>query len=131
MPVSPVFLAALVQTGLSPSTPPRDLFVVFASLATRVVSGGSRRMAVLAALGWVIPPGQASVLRGAALRLPLAALGLRHSTSGGSLEASVTHVFFPAQPENLKDSVSAKSVEERQDAWKAKLPKEEVAELSR
>ena len=62
-----------------------------------------------------------------ALLHKLCADTFQHSTSGGSLEASVTHVFFPAQPENLKDSVSAKSVEERQDAWKAKLPKEDGA----
>jgi ParB family chromosome partitioning protein len=51
----------------------------------------------------------------------------QHSTSGTCLEASVKHVFFPAQAENLKDSSSAKAVGERHEAWKAKLPKEDRA----
>ena len=75
IPSLPRSLRSLVQTGLSPSPPPRDLFAVFALLAARVVSGISRRIAVLAALGREIPLRQASALRGAALRLPLAAPG--------------------------------------------------------
>ena len=50
----------------------------------------------------------------------------RHSASGTCLEASVKHVFFPVQAENLKDSASAKSVSERHEAWKAHLPKDEA-----
>jgi ParB family chromosome partitioning protein len=44
------------------------------------------------------------------------------SASGGCLEASVRHVFFPAQPDHLKDSVSAKSVAERHEGWKVDVP---------
>jgi len=46
----------------------------------------------------------------------------RVSASGGCLEASVRHVFFPAQADDLKDSASARSVDERQKAWAADLP---------
>jgi len=49
----------------------------------------------------------------------------RHSASGTCLEASVKHVFFPVQAENLKDSASAKSITERHEAWKADVPKDE------
>jgi ParB family transcriptional regulator, chromosome partitioning protein len=41
----------------------------------------------------------------------------RHSTGNGDcLQASVRHVFFPAQAADLKDSASAKSVDARQQA---------------
>jgi len=46
----------------------------------------------------------------------------RVSASGGCLEASVRHVFFPAQADDLKDSASARAVDERQKAWAADLP---------
>ncbi|MGQ3302324.1 ParB/RepB/Spo0J family partition protein [Reyranella sp.] len=49
----------------------------------------------------------------------------RHSVPGACLEASVRHVFFPAQSADLKDSSSAKAVADRHEAWKAELPKEE------
>ncbi|MCZ4288429.1 ParB/RepB/Spo0J family partition protein [Hoeflea alexandrii] len=43
-------------------------------------------------------------------------------SSPGCLEASVRHVFFPVQADDLKDSASAKSVDDRQEAWKGDLP---------
>ena len=46
----------------------------------------------------------------------------RTSSSGSCLEASVRHVFFSVQAADLKDSASAKSVAERQEAWKTDLP---------
>jgi len=46
----------------------------------------------------------------------------RVSASGGCLEVSVRHVFFPAQADDLKDSASARAVDERQKAWAADLP---------
>jgi len=49
----------------------------------------------------------------------------RHASSTGCLEASVRHVFFPVQADDLKDSPSAKSVEERQAAWQADLPSDD------
>jgi ParB family chromosome partitioning protein len=51
----------------------------------------------------------------------------RHTSSTGCLEASVRHVFFPVQADDLKDSPSAKSVNERQDAWQADLPTDDEA----
>lgn len=46
----------------------------------------------------------------------------QHLSSPGCLEASVRHVFFPVQADDLKDSASAKSVDDRQEAWKVDLP---------
>ena len=46
----------------------------------------------------------------------------QHVASPGCLEASVRHVFFPVQADDLKDSASAKFVDDRQEAWKADLP---------
>ncbi|MGH6822065.1 MAG: DNA-binding protein, partial [Methylocella sp.] len=43
------------------------------------------------------------------------------------LEASVRRVFFSVQSADLKDSPSAKAVVERQEAWKADLPRDEAA----
>lgn len=51
----------------------------------------------------------------------------RHTSSTGCLEASVRHVFFPVQADDLKDSPSAKSVEERQEAWQADMPADDDA----
>ncbi|SKA24867.1 ParB/RepB/Spo0J family partition protein [Consotaella salsifontis] len=51
----------------------------------------------------------------------------RHVSTTGCLDASVRHVFFPVQADDLKDSPSAKSVEERQQAWQGDLPADDDA----
>lgn len=51
----------------------------------------------------------------------------QHRSAPGCLEASVRHVFFPVQAEELKDSPSAKAVTERHEAWKADLPADDDA----
>ncbi|MFK4003317.1 ParB/RepB/Spo0J family partition protein [Qipengyuania sp. NPDC077563] len=43
----------------------------------------------------------------------------------GAMEAGVKHVFFPVQDEALKDSPSARAVQERHDAWAADIPKDD------
>lgn len=50
-----------------------------------------------------------------------------HGTNAGCLEASVRHVFFPVQADDLKDSASAANVAERHDGWKADLPTDDDA----
>ena len=51
----------------------------------------------------------------------------RTASSGGCLEASVRHIFFPVQAADLKDSPSAKAIATRQDDWKTDLPADEDA----
>ena len=51
----------------------------------------------------------------------------QHGGHGHCLEASVRAVQFPMQAAGLKDSQSAKSVDERHEAWKAELPKDDNA----
>lgn len=51
----------------------------------------------------------------------------QHRSATGCLEASVRHVFFPVQADELKDSPSAKAVTERHEAWKADLPADDDA----
>jgi ParB family chromosome partitioning protein len=46
----------------------------------------------------------------------------QHRSAAGCLEASVRHVFFPVQADELKDSPSAKAVTERHEAWKSDVP---------
>lgn len=46
----------------------------------------------------------------------------QHVSSLGCLEASVRQVYFPVQGDDLKDSVAAKTVDDRHEAWKADLP---------
>ncbi|MBN9281868.1 MAG: DNA-binding protein, partial [Hyphomicrobium denitrificans] len=41
----------------------------------------------------------------------------------GAMEAAVKHIFFPVQDEALKDSPSARAVQERHDAWATDIPK--------
>jgi ParB family chromosome partitioning protein len=50
-----------------------------------------------------------------------------HGVRNGCLEASVRHVFFPAQAADLKESLSARAVTERHEAWKGDLPKDSTA----
>ncbi|MBO9378805.1 DNA-binding protein [Sphingomonas histidinilytica] len=45
----------------------------------------------------------------------------------GAMEAGVKHIFFPVQDEALKDSPSARAVQERHDAWAADIPKDDDA----
>src|SRR3546814_15243004 len=45
----------------------------------------------------------------------------------GAMEAGVKHIFFPVQDDALKDSPSARAVQERHDAWAADLPKDDDA----
>lgn len=51
----------------------------------------------------------------------------RHTAPTGCLEASVRHVFFPAQPEELKDSDSARAVNERHERWGDHVPDDDQA----
>ncbi|MFG1314641.1 ParB/RepB/Spo0J family partition protein [Xanthobacter autotrophicus] len=51
----------------------------------------------------------------------------QHRSMTGCLEAGVRHVFFPAQADDLKDSLSAKTIAERQEAWKQDIPAEDDA----
>jgi len=51
----------------------------------------------------------------------------RMSSHGECLEAFVHHISFPVQAADLKDSPSAKSIAERQEAWKADLPLDDQA----
>jgi ParB family chromosome partitioning protein len=48
-------------------------------------------------------------------------------SAASCLEAGVRHVFFPAQADDLKDSLSAKTVTERHEAWKADVPADDEA----
>ena len=45
----------------------------------------------------------------------------------GAMEAGVKHVFFPAQDDALKDSPSARAVQDRHAAWAAEIPKDDNA----
>lgn len=45
----------------------------------------------------------------------------------GAMEAGVKHIFFPVQDETLKDSPSARAVQDRHDAWASDIPKDDDA----
>ena len=42
-------------------------------------------------------------------------------------QAQVRHIFFPAQAEELGDSLSVKSVDERNEHWKSRIPADDTA----
>ena len=48
-------------------------------------------------------------------------------SANGVLEAQVRHIFFPAQSEELGDSLSVKSVDERNEFWKSRVPADDTA----
>ncbi len=45
----------------------------------------------------------------------------------GAMEAGVKHIFFPVQDAPLKDSPSARAVQDRHAAWAGDIPKEDDA----
>jgi ParB family chromosome partitioning protein len=49
-----------------------------------------------------------------------------HPTGAGCLEASVRHIFFPAQTAELKDSLSARAVDERRESWGDRIPADDA-----
>ncbi|TAH68519.1 MAG: DNA-binding protein [Rhodopseudomonas palustris] len=49
----------------------------------------------------------------------------RFATCSGCMEIAIRTPMMPAQAAGLNDSVSAKAVEARHDAWKVRLPREE------
>jgi ParB family transcriptional regulator, chromosome partitioning protein len=49
----------------------------------------------------------------------------RFASSGSCLQIAIHTPTFPAQSPGLKESVSAKAIEARHEAWKARLPSEE------
>jgi ParB family chromosome partitioning protein len=51
----------------------------------------------------------------------------QHTHSTGCLEARVNHVYFPVQPEALKDSPAARSVAERHERWGDHAPADDQA----
>lgn len=62
-----------------------------------------------------------------ALLHKLVADTFHHRSAHGVLEAQVRHVFFPAQAEDLGESLSAKSVDHRHGAWSSRIPADEDA----
>ncbi|MEQ8451609.1 ParB/RepB/Spo0J family partition protein [Roseivivax sediminis] len=51
----------------------------------------------------------------------------RRTAPTGCLEASVRHVFFSAQPEELKDSAAAREIAERHERWGDHVPADDQA----
>ncbi|MGN8119263.1 ParB/RepB/Spo0J family partition protein [Labrys sp. 22185] len=51
----------------------------------------------------------------------------QHRSTTGCLEASIRHVFFPAQADDLKDSPSAKAIAERHQGWIQEIPDGDAA----
>ncbi len=51
----------------------------------------------------------------------------QHRATPGCLEATVRHVFFPVQAEDLKESPSAKAVAERHAVWQRDMPGDDNA----
>src|SRR3546814_5519978 len=48
----------------------------------------------------------------------------------GALEASVRDIYFPVQDTDLKDSPSARAVQDRHDAWAADVPDRKSTRLN-
>ena len=51
----------------------------------------------------------------------------RHTAPTGCLEANVRHIYFPSQSEDLKDSLSARSVNDRHERWGDHVPDDDQA----
>lgn len=50
-----------------------------------------------------------------------------HRSANGALDAHVRHIFFPAQADDLGSSASVKSVDERNERWKGRIPADDAS----
>ena len=116
--------SAVITIGGAPAEPEEEDDQVIKPLAERLVTEltAHRTLALRDAVA-----GNPRVAVTVLLHKVVADTFLRTSASGGCLEASVRHVFFPAQPDDLKDCPSAKSVTERHEGWKVDVPTDDDA----
>jgi len=121
---SPVVQRAVITIGGQPAEPEEDEDEVIKPLPERLVMEltAHRTLALRDAVA-----NSPRVAMTALLHKLATDTFQRTSSSGGCLEASVRHVFFSVQAADLKDSPSAKSVAERQEAWKTDIPQDDQA----
>ena len=117
--IAPVVQRAVITIGGQPAEPEEDDDGVIKPLPERLVMEltAHRTLALRDAVA-----NNPRVAMTALLHKLVTDTFQRTSSSGGCLEASVRHVFFSVQAADLKDSSSAKSVAERQEAWKTDIP---------
>ncbi|CAM5531869.1 Nucleoid occlusion protein [Mycolicibacterium aubagnense] len=122
-PVSPSVQRAIISIGGQPVESEEDEDDAIKPLPDRLVTEltAHRTLALRDALA-----GNPHVAMTALLH-KLVTDTFQHRSTTGCLEASVRHVFFPVQADELKDSPSAKSVTERHEAWKSDLPADDDA----
>ena len=120
--ISPVVQRAVITIGGQPAEPEEDEDEVIKPLPERLVMEltAHRTLALRDAVA-----NNPRVAMTALLHKLVTDTFQRTSSSGGCLEASVRHVFFSVQAADLKDSPSAKSVAERQEAWKTDVPQDD------
>ena len=123
-PAAPPVQRAVITIGGQPAEPEEDEEDVIKPLPERLVMEltAHRTLALRDAMA-----NNPHVAMTALLHKLVTDAFQRMSSAGGCLEASVHHVFFPIQSADLKDSPSAKSVNERQEAWKTDTPQDDLA----
>ena len=113
---------AVITVGGAPAEPDDDEDDAIKPLPDRLITDltAHRTLALRDALAAHPPVAFVAVLHNFVL-----ATFYRFASSSGCLEIAVRSPTLPAQAPGLNDSASAKAMDARHDAWKARLPKED------
>jgi ParB family chromosome partitioning protein len=122
-PAEPVVQRAVITIGGQPSEPEEDEDDAIKLLPDRLVTELTAHR-TLALRNTVANNPHVAMT---ALLHKLVSDTFQHRMYTGAMEASVRHVFFPVQDDALKDSLSARAVHERHEAWAGDIPADDDA----
>ncbi|MGK6313661.1 ParB/RepB/Spo0J family partition protein [Neorhizobium sp. DT-125] len=122
-PTKPVVQQAVITIGGQPAEPEDDEEDTIKPLPDRLVTELTAHRTLALRDAVANNPHVAMT----ALLHKLVSDTFQHRMYKGALEASVNHVFFPVQDEALKDSPSARAVQERHEAWAGDIPADDDA----
>lgn len=122
-PAAPVIQRAVITIGGQPAEPDDDEDDAIKPLPDRLVTEltAHRTLALRNALADNPHVAMTALLH------KLVSDSFQHRMYKGAMEASINHVFFPVQDDALKDSLSARAVQERHDGWAGDIPAEDDA----
>jgi ParB family chromosome partitioning protein len=113
---------AIITVGGAPAEPEDDEDDAIKPLPDRLISELTAHRTLALRDAVATHPSVAFV---AVLHSFVLATFYRFASSSGCLEIAVRSPTLPSQAPGLNDSVAAKAIDARHDAWKARLPKEE------
>lgn len=122
-PAEPIVQRAVITIGGQPAEPEDDEDDAIKPLPDRLVTEMTAHRTLALRNALADNPHVAMT----ALLHKLVSDTFQHRMYKGALEASINHVFFPAQDDAMKDSPSARAVHERHEGWAGDIPAEDDA----